>query len=61
MTWLLILTLLSGLSGPVEMEEAVCKATAAAVASGQPVFVELQSGAVELVIKAECTQGGLQS
>lgn len=54
MTWLLMITLLSGLSGPVQMEEALCKATALAVQSGQSVFVELQSGAVELVVKAEC-------
>lgn len=54
MTWLLIITLFSGLSGPVEMEEAICKATAAAVQSGTPVFVELESGAVDLVLTAEC-------
>lgn len=54
MTWLLTIVLASGLSGPVQMDEAMCKATALAVQSGTPVFVELQDGVVELVVKAEC-------
>jgi len=54
MLWLLTIVLASGLSGPVQMEEAVCKATALAVQSGTQVFVELESGVVDLVVSAEC-------
>ncbi len=56
MTWLLILTLSSGLSGPVEMPEEICKLTAARIAAGEPVYVELEGGAVEQVVEAECKQ-----
>lgn len=56
MTWILVLTLATGLSGPVHVPEDACKMTAAMVAAGEPVFVELESGSVELVIDAKCTQ-----
>lgn len=56
MTWILTLVLSSGLSGPIELPEEACKLTAAMVASGEPVFVELETGRVELVVQADCRQ-----
>lgn len=58
--WILILTLASGLSGPVEVHEEACKLTAAKVQAGEAVFVELLDGSIELVTSAEC-KGEIQS
>lgn len=59
MNFILTIVLASGLSGPVEMPEDICKATAEMVQSGSPVFVELESGSVELVVEATCEQKGV--
>ena len=54
MIWVLVITLASGLSGPVAMEREPCLLMAAAVAAGEPVVVELADGRLERVIAAEC-------
>lgn len=56
MIWILTLTLLSGLTGPVQVEREACEHVARAVAEGQIVAVEMVDGSAEIVIAAKCTE-----
>lgn len=56
MSWVLMIFLASGLSGPVEMDREPCLLMAAAVAAGEPVLVELEDKSIHLVVRAECSQ-----
>ena len=56
MTWILFLTLATGLSGPIQVDEDACKMTAEMVRRGLPVSVRLEDGSVVDVVDAVCTQ-----
>ena len=56
MTWILFLTLATGLSGPIQVDEDACKMTAEMVRRGLPVSVRLEDGSIVEVVDAVCTQ-----
>ena len=56
MTWILFLTLATGLSGPIQVDEDACKMTAEMVRRGLPVSVRLEDGSIVDVVDAVCTQ-----
>ena len=56
MTWILFLTLATGLSGAIQVDEEACKMTAEMVRRGLPVSVRLEDGSIVEAVDAVCTQ-----
>ena len=56
MTWVLILTLATGVSGPVHVPEEACRMTEYMVSQGLPVSVQLEDDSIVEVVDAVCTQ-----
>lgn len=56
MIWVLILTLATGVTGPVYVTEEACRLTEDVVRQGYPVSVQLEDDSIVEVVDARCEQ-----
>lgn len=52
--WILLLTLATGVSGPIQVDEEACRMTEYMVSQGLPVSVRLEDDSVVEVTEAVC-------
>lgn len=54
--WILLLTLATGVSGPIQVDEEACRMTEYMIRNGLPVSVQLEDDSIVEVVDAVCTQ-----